>query len=176
MSVFSMIKRGRQAARDHNAKQAEAKKKEEGKVQYKHVPTHAAIDAMGSGPASSRESDRARILEQNRRRSAMTASGMNMSGVMTPVHYGMPRLSTSLSYVSYPHSYATPPVPGLPRAHSYNSVNQAWGHHGVEINYATLEPSRMSLKGKEIERVAITEILNGSQTSSKGERGSPNTL
>lgn len=88
MSVFSMLKRGRQAAKEHAAKEAERKKKEAEKLPYKHVPRHAASDALAGGPATWREVDRPRIMEQNRRRSMLTASGVNMSGTATPVHVG----------------------------------------------------------------------------------------
>ncbi len=120
MSVFGIIRKGRQAAKDLNAKQAEKEKKEQEKPPYKHVPRHAAIDALSGGPAGYRTPTGLRIQEQNRRRSAMTASGvgmsgmnmsgMNMSGVMTPVHLGVPRINSSLSHVSYPSAYASPVV------------------------------------------------------------------
>ena len=75
MSIFSGIRKSRRQAKEHNAKLAEQKKLEEEKVPYKHVPTHAATDAFASAPPSWREADRTRIVEQNRRRSAMAASG-----------------------------------------------------------------------------------------------------
>ncbi|GAB1318870.1 hypothetical protein MFIFM68171_09080 [Madurella fahalii] len=166
MSVFSMIKRGRQAAKEHRAEQAEKEKKEAAKPPYKHIPKHAAIDALSGGPAGWREQDRQRIVEQNRRRSAMTASGVGMSGMMTPVHAGMPRVSSSLSHVSYPSAYASPIVQ-VPRNHSYSNMPPGWTSQGGEMNYASIDmASSMSLKGKEVERIA----LDSSRTSRSSSR------
>ncbi|KAL7788717.1 hypothetical protein V8C37DRAFT_411536 [Trichoderma ceciliae] len=118
MSIFSRMRKSRQQAKEHNAKLAELEKKEEGeKVPYRHVPTHAATDAIASAPPSWREADRQKIQEQNRRRSAMAASGhhMNMPGV--------PRVGSSLSHVSYPTDKNATPMVRLPRAYSYTGVS-----------------------------------------------------
>ncbi|KAL2153173.1 hypothetical protein VTH82DRAFT_4328 [Thermothelomyces myriococcoides] len=159
MSVFSVIKRGRQAAKEHRAEQARKEKEEAAKPVYKHVPTHAATDAMLGGPAGWREADRARIVEQNRRRSAMTASGVGMSGFSTPTRPGMPRVHSSLSHVSYPSGYATPIVQ-LPRGYSYSSMPAGWTPAGREVSYSPMDVSGISAKGKEIER-----IVDSSRTS-----------
>ncbi|KAK3339384.1 hypothetical protein B0H65DRAFT_433446 [Neurospora tetraspora] len=158
MSVFSLIKRSRQAAKEQNAKKAE-KDKAEAKVPYKHVPKHAAVDALMGGPTGWKEADRLRIMEENRRRSAMTANGMGMpSGLSTPVHAGVfTRSNTSLTHVSYsnPSGYATP-VPHIPRAYSYHGTTPGWSHHGGEISYLSIDmagaaSSGTSIKGKEKE-------------------------
>lgn len=168
MSVFSRIKRGRQAAKEHNAKQAEMQKKEEEKTPYRHIPSHAAIDALSGGPATWRETDRPKILEQNRRRSAMTASGVGMgTGMMTPVHVGMPRVNSALSHVSYPSLYASPVVQ-VPRTYSYSSMQHpGWNNHGGEVVYSHVGPSGGSVKGKEVERVMV-DSGRASRSSSKG--------
>lgn len=158
MSVFSLIKRSRQAAKEENAKKAE-KEKAEAKVPYKHVPKHAAVDALLGGPTGWKEADRVRIMEENRRRSAMTANGMGMpSGLSTPVHAGVfTRENSSLTHVSYsaPSGYATP-IPHIPRAYSYHGPTPGWSHHGGEISYLSIDmagaaSSGTSLKGKEKE-------------------------
>ncbi len=164
MSVFSMIKRGHKAAKEHAAKQAEKERKEQEKTPYKHVPRHAAIDALSGGPASFRDGDKQRIVEQNRRRSAMTASGVGMGGMMTPVHMGMQRTNSSLSYVSYPSAYASPVVQ-MPRAYSYTGVSPGWSHQGGEMAYSPID--MVTSKGKEVERVMI-DSGRGSRSSSKG--------
>lgn len=170
MSVFSIIKRGRQAAKEHNAKQAEIQKKEAEKTPYKHIPRHAAIDALSGGPATWREADRPRILEQNRRRSAMTANNVGMSGMSTPIHAGMPgmpRVNSALSHVSYPSLYASPVVQ-VPRTYSYNSMHHpGWNNHGGEVVYSNIGPHPGSVKGKEVERVMI-DSGRASRSSSKG--------
>jgi hypothetical protein len=171
MSVFSMLKRGRQAAKEHAAKQAEKQKREAEQPPYKHVPRHAASDALAGGPATWREDDRPKIMEQNRRRSMMTANGLNMSGTSTPAHVGFPRVNSALSHVSYPAAYASPLVQ-MPRAYSYTSVQQpGWSHHGGEVVYTPMETPNVSVKGKEVERVAMVDSGRASRTSSKGSFG-----
>ncbi|EAA32989.1 hypothetical protein GE21DRAFT_5861 [Neurospora crassa] len=158
MSVFSLIKRSRQAAKEQNAKNAQ-KDKEEAKVPYKHIPRHAALDALMGGPTGWKEADRLRIMEENRRRSIMTANGMGMpSGLSTPVHAGVfTRANSSLTHVSYnnPSGYATP-VPPIPRAYSYHGSVPGWSHHGGEVSYLSIDmagaaSSGTSIKGKEKE-------------------------
>jgi hypothetical protein len=171
MSVFSMLKRGRQAAKEHAAKEAERKKKEAEKLPYKHVPRHAASDALAGGPATWREVDRPRIMEQNRRRSMLTASGVNMSGTATPVHVGFPRVNSALSHVSYPAAYASPVV-HMPRAYSYTSVQQpGWSSYGGEVVYSPMDGGEMSVKGKEVEKVAVVDLDRPSRASSKASMG-----
>jgi hypothetical protein len=166
--MFSMIKRGRQAAKEHRAEQAKKEKEESQKPPYKHVPKHAAIDAMSGGPGGWRENDRARIVEQNRRRSAMTASGVGMSGMATPIHAGMPRVHSSLSHVSYPSTYASPVVQ-LPRGYSYSSMPAGWTPHGREMTYSPIDVGSISPKGKEVER--IVDSSRTSRSSSKMSAG-----
>jgi hypothetical protein len=169
MSVFSMLKRGRQAAKEHRAEKAEKDKKEAEKPPYKHIPKHAAIDALSGGPAGWRENDRQRIVENNRRRSAMTASGVGMSGLTTPSHSGIPRVHSSLSHVSYPTAYVNPIV-HVPRNYSYSSMPAGWTHHGREMSYSPIDMGRMSLKGKEVERI-MGESSRTSRSSSKVSTG-----
>ncbi|KAJ2984714.1 hypothetical protein NUW58_g5916 [Xylaria curta] len=121
MSVFSIIKRGREQAKEHSAKQADKQKEESVKLPYKHVPTHAASDAIATAPSSWKHDDRSKIREQNRRRSAMAANGMTHSHS----HSALPRVGSSLAYVSYPSVYANPVVP-LPKNYSYSSIPSSW--------------------------------------------------
>lgn len=167
MSVFTMIKKGRQAAKEHAARQAEKQKAEAAKAPYKHVPRHAASDAISTGPSVYKESDRPKIAEQNRRRSMMTASGLGMSGTSTPVHVGFPRANSALSQISYPAAYASPVV-HMPRAYSYTGAQPGWSNHGGEVVYTPME-SR-GVKGKEVERVMV-DSGRASRTSSKASFG-----
>ncbi|KAK1988045.1 hypothetical protein LZ30DRAFT_578918 [Colletotrichum cereale] len=148
MSVFSLIKRSRQQAKDHKQKQAE-KTAEAPKEPYRHVPTHAAVDALSGAPSSFRHEDRPRILEQNRRRSAMATSGLTkMPGP------SLPRVSSSLSHVTYPSDNATP-VSNMPRAYSYSGVPPSapyWQERNKSSVYSVRDGSRISLKGKEVDR------------------------
>jgi len=150
--MFSMFRRGRQAAKEHAAKQAELKKKEELKTPYRHIPKHAAIDAMSSAPASSRDADRPRILEQHRRRNTMMASG---TGTTTPAYSGLPRNHSTLSHVSYPAMYASPVIQ-IPRAYSYNSMPaQGWTHLSDIRHDAIDVTSSRAVKGKGVDRIMV---------------------
>ncbi|KAK4662696.1 hypothetical protein QC763_605830 [Podospora pseudopauciseta] len=139
MSMFSFIRKGRQAAKEHKAEKAEKAKREAEKPPYRHIPKHAAIDAVSSGPAGWRSEDRQKIVDQNKRRSAMTTSGMNMTG--------QPRIHSSLSHVSFPAAFATPVVP---RTYSHSSMPAGWA--SGDMNYSNVDVSSSSVKGKEVDR------------------------
>lgn len=165
MSMFSFIRKGRQAAKEHKAEKAEKEKKEAQKPPYKHIPKHAAIDAISGGPSGWRADDRQKIVDQNKRRSTMTANGLNMPSMIS-VHSGLPRVHSALSHVSYPSAYASPHV-SMPRTYSYGSMPAGWAPPGGETNYTLPEmPATMSLKGKEVER-RMNDPYRGSRSSSK---------
>jgi hypothetical protein len=117
MSVFSKIKQGRKAAKDHKAKKVEENKENEEpvKVPYKHVPTHAAVDALSGAPSSWKHEDRSKIKLHHQRRSQMTIS----------------RTQSTLSTTSFLNAAAGPStVPELPRNTSYDSYNPTWFNRG----------------------------------------------
>ncbi|KAK2011069.1 hypothetical protein LZ32DRAFT_358848 [Colletotrichum eremochloae] len=148
MSVFSLIKRSRQEAKEHKKKQAE-KIVEPPKEPYRHVPTHAAVDALSGAPSSFKHEDRPKIMEQNRRRSNMAASGL--SKMPRP---SLPRVSSSLSHVTYPSNNATP-MSIMPRAYSYSGAPPSalfWQERNKSSVYSVPDGSRISLKGKEADR------------------------
>ncbi|KAM3563001.1 hypothetical protein ARSEF4850_002542 [Beauveria asiatica] len=169
MSIFSHLRRSRQQAKEHNAKLAEQKKKDAQTTPYRHIPTHAASDAISSAPPAWREvNDRPRIVEQNRRRSAMAAAGYSMNMPSTTTISPMPRVSSGLSYVSYPNGEATPHV-GMPRAYSSNSVHHPYGP-SREVVYSMPDAVRSrpsSWKGKEVGRHSFSayDISGGSSTA-----------
>ncbi|KAL6836084.1 hypothetical protein J3E69DRAFT_12448 [Trichoderma sp. SZMC 28015] len=164
MSIFSRMRKSRQQAKEHNAKLAEQEKKEVEKTPYKHIPTHAATDAIASAPPSWREDDRQKIQEQNRRRSAMAASGhhMNMPGA--------PRVGSSLSHVSYPTDKSVTPMVRLPRAYSYTGVSPYSASYSRDIAHSMPDVGSQftayaaSAKGKEVVRVSVSGY-NTSRTS-----------
>ncbi|KAL8717140.1 MAG: hypothetical protein Q9225_005594 [Loekoesia sp. 1 TL-2023] len=86
MSIFSKIKGAKKAADQH--KQAKASEipveKKDTPVPYRHVPTHAAVDALTGAPSSWREEDRAAIKHQHKRRSMMTRNSSALSGTLHP--------------------------------------------------------------------------------------------
>ncbi|GAP83562.2 hypothetical protein SAMD00023353_0200620 [Rosellinia necatrix] len=178
MSVFSIIKRGRAQAKAHSAGQTDKKEVEAVKLPYKHVPTHAATDALATAPSSWKQDDRPRIREQNRKRSAMAANGAS---------HGIPRVGSSLAYVSYPSVYANPVVP-LPKNYSYSSIPGSWRERMASTPEASEEPdyfshSRDKGKGKEIvPSFAIgtggtaSPMLSSGRTSPLSSRAVPVTV
>lgn len=165
MSMFSFIRKGRQAAKEHKAEKAEKEKKEAQKPPYKHIPKHAAIDAISGGPSGWRADDRQKIVDQNKRRSTMTANGLNMPSMIS-VHGGLPRVHSALSHVSYPSAYASPHV-AMPRTYSYSSMPAGWAQPGGETNYTPPDmAATTSLKGKSVERL-VNDPYRGSRSSSK---------
>src|SRR6187402_3478162 len=100
MSVFSKIKMSRKAAKEHKVKAAEKEKdpNEVVKLPYKHVPTHAAVDALSGAPSSWKHEDRPKIKEHHQRRSQMVIS----------------RTGSTLSTTSYMNSAAGPSIQAPP--------------------------------------------------------------
>jgi hypothetical protein len=84
MPFFSKLKKAKEAAAEHK-KEAAKEEEKKPKVPYKHVPTHAGIDALAATPSSMGNSElRERIAAARRSRSVSSASA--------PAH----RLGTSL--------------------------------------------------------------------------------
>ncbi|KAL2175740.1 uncharacterized protein P884DRAFT_279203 [Thermothelomyces heterothallicus CBS 202.75] len=98
----------------------------------------------------------------------MTASGVGMSGFVTPTHAGVPRVHSSLSHVSYPSADASPVVQ-LPRGYSYSSMPAGWTPAGREVSYSSIDMGGISAKGKEVER--IVDSSRTSRSSSKVSTG-----
>ena len=64
MCVPSIFRRARQQVDAHDANQVEKATEETGKEPYKHVPTHAASDALASVPPTWDHGSRARAAKQ----------------------------------------------------------------------------------------------------------------
>ncbi|MCJ1353771.1 MAG: hypothetical protein MMC33_003758 [Icmadophila ericetorum] len=96
MSIFSKLRGAKKAADAH--KGAAAEKETKPVVPYKHIPTHAAIDALNGAPSSWREDDRALIAAQNKRRSQMIRSQSDIS---------MATASTMNTTLNRPSSYTS---------------------------------------------------------------------
>lgn len=106
----------------------------------------------------------------------MVANETNMAG--------MPRVGSSLSYVSYASVYATPVVP-LPKNYSYSNIPTSWREHTTDsqerVDYSVHAGSVGSSKGKEPEYiqpsvpVVLAPRLSPTQPSSVSSKGaSPN--
>lgn len=122
MSVFSKIKASRKAAKEHKAAGKEKDPNEVVKAPYKHVPTHAAVDALSGAPSSWSRDDRSKIKEQHQKRSQLVIS----------------RTGSSVSTMSYMNAAAGPSSqpPPLPRNSSYSSYNPTWFDRSGDVYYS----------------------------------------
>ncbi|KAL8852658.1 MAG: hypothetical protein Q9221_002418 [Calogaya cf. arnoldii] len=86
MSIFSKIKGAKKAADKHKHAKSTVVPVEikDTPIPYRHIPTHAAVDALTGAPASWREEDRAAIKHQHKRRSQMTRNSSTLSGTLHP--------------------------------------------------------------------------------------------
>lgn len=115
MSILSILKLSKKAAKEHKQKVSQQINAQEiPKPPYKHIPTHAAVDALTGAPSGWKHEDRPKILEHHKRRSMM--SGISRSGSA---------LSTRTDQTSN-----TPPVPSLVRNRSYSSYHPTWNDRG----------------------------------------------
>ncbi len=98
MSIFSKLRRAKQAAdnqKEKNNAAAEAKPKP---APYKHIPTHAASDALLGAPAGRSEEDRKAIQAQHQRRSQYNLS-RNPSSLSNVTTFNRDQSFTSREYV-----------------------------------------------------------------------------
>ena len=124
MSIFSKIKGAKKAAEKHKAAKASETpvEKKDAPVPYKHVPTHAAVDALTGAPSSWREDDRAAIKHQHKRRSMMTRNSSAISTLHPSSSYTGSDFS---SYGMMPATNNTRPSPHrIDTRRSYNGANQ----------------------------------------------------
>ena len=82
MSIFSKMKGAKKAADEHKSAKVQTTDAPV-KVPYKHIPTHAAIDALSTAPSAFREDDRAAIRVQNKRRSELSRNNSDLSATTT---------------------------------------------------------------------------------------------
>lgn len=114
MSIFSRLKMSKKAAKEHKQKLSQKANSDDiPKAPYRHVPTHAALDALTGAPSSWKHEDRPKILEHHKRRSMMSIS----------------RTGSVHSTRTDPASH-TPAVPSLLRNSSYNSLSPTWNDRG----------------------------------------------
>ncbi|KAF7535676.1 hypothetical protein G7054_g5197 [Neopestalotiopsis clavispora] len=161
MSVLNLMKKGHQQAKQHAANESEKAKEEVVKAPYKHVPTHAAIDALSG--ANWQEDYRQRIKEQNNKRQSMLLS------TPEPKRGTMPRVASSLSTVSYPTDRPSPFMP-LPRTYSSQSTRTVdWKGKGRDIPPQNMTvPSVHRIRNSESPR-KVAYRSGGSDNSSSSE-------
>ncbi len=134
MSILSKIKGAKKAASQHNASMAAGKyapaETVEAPVPYRHVPTHAAADAISGVPSSWKEEDRSAIKAQNKRRSMMSRNNSGGSTLQRNDSYNNSVYSSSTFHGSDHESI--PPLPPLQMRRSYNNnVYSSSTFHGL---------------------------------------------
>lgn len=100
MSIFGKIKTAKKAA---EAKKAQESTSDPQPVPYKHIPTHAALDALGGAPPRRHAEDRAAIRAAHHKRksqisrenSGFSTPATSITAVYTPQYE---RRSPSLGY------------------------------------------------------------------------------
>ena len=158
MSIFSKIKGAKKAAKDHKqAQNGAAPETVDKPVPYKHVPTHAAIDAMAGAPASYKEADRLEIKATNEKRRSMLAQS-NSSGVSSPLHRNSSYGSTSN------YSYSRPMPSRLEARRSYGASG-GYYNGGLQAGHQPFSPSPLASKGRLIIEFTLSSLLanNGSR-------------
>lgn len=139
MSIFSKIKGAKKAADQHKEvkpQSSEAPKK----VAYKHVPTHAAIDALSGAPSSWKEEDRAAIRIQNHRRISRNNSDLSFA---TSINTSINR-NASYNSSDAPSSQASRPRMQTRRSHLGFQGYDGYSNHRPNLGKSPLASNRMS--------------------------------
>ncbi|KAJ8108361.1 hypothetical protein OPT61_g8226 [Boeremia exigua] len=107
MAFFSKLKKAKEAAHEHK-KEAAAQVEEKPKVPYKHVPVHAARDALSATPSTIGSHElREKIAAARRSRSISNASASSRSGSALYQSVNTPSRSRPSSINSAPCSSAS---------------------------------------------------------------------
>ncbi|KAI9645368.1 hypothetical protein NHQ30_006105 [Ciborinia camelliae] len=148
MSIFAKIKSSKKAAPQQTEKttteELSQQKQEDQKVArvpYRHVPTHAAVDALSGAPSSWKNEDRTKIREHHQRRDQMTISRTHssLSALPTP----------SMNIESFSG------IPSLPRPASYD--NPTWNNRMGDMSILT---EKLQMRPQSIRSKSATSHLN----------------
>ncbi|KAF7915074.1 uncharacterized protein EAE98_011397 [Botrytis deweyae] len=169
MSILSRLRRTKKAIAQNKAKvtaEEEDKKKSEeeaAKAPYKHVPSHASVDALFGAPPTWKHEDRPKIIEHNRRRSQRTVSRTHST------------LSTVSSANPTPHR-----TPAATRAPSYDGYNPTWNSRIAhvsffeELNRSTpLPPIKTQVPNAPDSAVGISPVSSVAQSGAMSQKASP---
>ncbi|KAM0132957.1 hypothetical protein ACHAP3_006246 [Botrytis cinerea] len=113
MSFFSKIKHTKKTIEEKKAKLTA--EEEAAKVPYKHVPTHAAFDALFGAPSTWKQEDRPKIIAHNKERSQKTISRS---------HSTFSTVSSMKAAADY-----------TPRASSRDRYNPTWNSRIEHVSY-----------------------------------------
>jgi hypothetical protein len=141
MSIFSKLSRAKKAAKNHkDAQQGPSAETVDKPVPYRHVVTHAAIDALSGAPSSWREADRLAIKATNEKRKTLTRNSSGLSSTL-------PRVSSYGTASNY--SYSRPMPPRTENRRSYGAHGGYYTNaSGLTIGNPTFQPSRLASQGR----------------------------
>ena len=139
MSIFSKIKGAKKAADQHKEVKSQSSEAPR-KVAYKHVPTHAAIDALSGAPSSWKEEDRAAIRVQNRRRISRNNSDLSFA---TSINTSINR-NASYNSSDNPGSLASRPRMQTRRSHLGFQGYDGYSSHRPNLGKSPLASNRTS--------------------------------
>lgn len=149
MSIFSKLSRAKKAAKNHKEAQQAPAETVDKPMPYKHVVTHAAIDALSGAPSSWREADRLAIKATNeKRRSALSR---NSSGMSTTLPRNSSYGSTSNYGSTTNYSYSRP-MPPRENRRSYGANGGYYTNSGLTVGNPTFSPSPLASNGKLLNR------------------------
>ncbi|KAF7914016.1 uncharacterized protein EAF01_000422 [Botrytis porri] len=163
MTLISRFKRTKKAIEENKAKvtaeEEEEKKNEEAAVKapYKHVPSHASVDALFGAPSTWKHEDRPKILEHNKRRSQRTVSRTHST------------LSTNSPGNATPND-----TPTTTRAASYDGYNPTWNSRIEQVTFfdelnrpLPLPPIKTQVPNAPDSAVGISPSSTATQTTSQ---------
>ena len=140
MSIFSKIKGAKKAADQHKEVKPQSTEEPKKAAPYKHVPTHAAIDALSGAPSSWKEEDRAAIRIQNHRRISRNNSDLSFATSMNT------SINRNASYNSSdaPSSQASRPRMQTRRSHLGFQGYDGYSSHRPNLGKSPLASNRKS--------------------------------
>ncbi|MCJ1392810.1 hypothetical protein MMC18_005681 [Xylographa bjoerkii] len=100
MSIFSKFSKARRAAEKHKSLKA-AKEEPKEAPPYKHIPTHAAVDALSGAPSSWQHEDREAIRFQNDKRKSQLIRNPSRLSNATSINTAINRNSSFNSSDTY---------------------------------------------------------------------------
>lgn len=161
MSIFSKLRNAKKAADKHKGEKAADEVKPV--TPYRHIPTHAAIDALSGAPSSWQLEDRASIRYQNQKRRSEMALSRNYSGLSQATS-----LNTSINRNSSYNSSASAGSRGSrPRIETRRSQTGYHGHDGFESpEFRSHRASRMIMGKSPLGSTPISPAETSSNASS----------
>ncbi|GAB7349748.1 hypothetical protein MBLNU459_g0478t1 [Dothideomycetes sp. NU459] len=135
MSIFGKIKGAKKAADQHKAQTAATTDETPKPAPYRHIPTHAAVDALTGAPSSWGFEDREQIKIQNKARMSRTGSSYSAKSSRVDLNRTSSGLSADWNSPQQPRSSAS-----SLKTHSRNASYQGLAKVMEDSRYDHGEP------------------------------------